>query len=92
MATFVMFGKYTSRGVREISAARTDKAIALVKENEGSIVSGYALLGESDVMLIAEFPGIKQAIKTSVEPSKMLGIAFTTCPAVTLETFDKLVG
>ena len=92
MATFVMFGKYTSKGVRDISAARTEQANALIEENGGSVVSGYALLGEHDVMIIAEFPGIKQAMKTSVGLAKMLGIAFTTCPAVTIETFDKLVG
>ncbi len=92
MATFVMFGEYTTKSVREISAARTEKADALIVENGGSIVGGYALLGEHDLMLIAEFPSVEMAMKTSVGLAKMLGIAFTTCPAVTLEEFDKLVG
>ncbi len=30
-------------------------------------------------------------MKASIELAKLLGIAFTTSPAVTLEEFDKLV-
>jgi len=89
---FILLGKYSMDSIGEISAARTMEANALIEENGGSIVGGYALLGEYDVMMIAEFPGIEQAMKASVELSKMLGIAFTTCPAVTIEAFDRLVG
>jgi uncharacterized protein with GYD domain len=89
---FIIFGKYSIESIQEISAARTEAAMALIRENGGSLVSAYALLGEYDVMLIAEFSGIEQAMKTSVGLAKLLGIAFTTCPAVTMEQFDKLVG
>ena len=92
MDPFVIFGKYSMEGIQDISAARTMEANALIEENGGSLVGGYALLGEYDVMLITKFPGIEQAMKASVELSKMLGIAFTTCLAVIIEAFDKLVG
>ena len=36
-------------------------------------------------------PGIDDAIKASVALSDLTGIAFTTCPAVTVEAFDELV-
>jgi hypothetical protein len=36
-------------------------------------------------------PGIDDAIKASVALSDQTGISFTTCPAVTVETFDELV-
>jgi hypothetical protein len=35
-------------------------------------------------------PDTEQAMKTSVALSKMLNISFTTAPAVSVETFDKL--
>jgi hypothetical protein len=39
-----------------------------------------------------DFPSLEQAIKTSVALAKLLGISFTTSPAVSMEEFDKLVG
>ena len=92
MATYFMFGKYTMEGAKSISAARTQKAIDLIKENGGEYKSGYALLGDVDLILIVEMPDSGQAIKTSAALSKLLGIAFTTHPAVSADEFDKLMG
>ena len=39
---------------------------------------------------IVEFPGVKEAMKASVELTKVLDVSFTTVPAVTVEEFDKL--
>ena len=91
MATYFMFGKYSQDSIKEISAKRTEKAKELVKKNGGEIKSGYALLGKSDLVLIVEFPDLEQAMKTSVALSKMLGISFTTAPAVSMADFDKLM-
>jgi hypothetical protein len=43
MPTFVMFGKYSSGAVEEISAERTVKAAGLVSNLGGEIKAGYAL-------------------------------------------------
>lgn len=91
MATFVMLGKYSQKSVKDISAKRTVKATQLIEQNGGKVVSGYALLGEYDLVLILELPDSDQAMKTSVALSKMLGISFVTAPAVSMEDFDKLV-
>ena len=91
MATYFMFGKYSQDSVKEISAKRTEKAKELVKKNGGEIKSGYALLGKTDLVLIVEFPDLEQAMKTSVALSKLLGISFTTAPAVSMADFDKLM-
>jgi len=91
MATFVMLGKYSQKSVKDISAKRTEKATQLIEKNGGKVVSGYALLGEYDLVLILELPDSDQAIKTSVALSKMLGISFVTAPAVSMEAFDKMV-
>jgi len=91
MTTYMMFGKYSADSIKRISARRTDKTIELIKKNGGELVSGYALLGETDLILVVDLPGAEQAMKTSVGLSKMTGIAFTTAPAVTVEEFDRIM-
>ena len=91
MGTFFMFGRYSQESIKHISAKRTNETRSLVEKHGGKLVSAYALLGDVDLLLIVELPGKDEAIKTSVALSKMLGIGFTTSPAVTVETFDKLV-
>jgi uncharacterized protein with GYD domain len=85
-----MFGKYSQESIKHISSQRTEESIKWIKKNGGELVKGYSLLGETDIVLIVEFPDIKEAMKTSVGLSKMLGISFTTAPAITLNEFDKL--
>jgi uncharacterized protein with GYD domain len=86
-----MFGKYSIDAMKEISAERTKNATAVIGDCGGKIKAGYALLGETDLVLIADFPGVKEAMKASVELTKLLGISFMTAPAVTVEEFDKLI-
>ena len=92
MPTYFMFGRYTHDSIDDISAERTQRAIQVVTDNGGQVKSGYALLGETDLVLIAEFPGNQQAMKASVGLAKLLEISFTTAPAVSMDEFDQLVG
>ena len=91
MATYLMFGTYSSESLKKISAARTGKAEELIRKHSGRIVSMYALLGEKDLLFITEFPTLEHAMKASVGLTKFTGIAFATSPAVTVEEFDKMV-
>ena len=91
MATFLMFGKLSIDAAKEISAQRTVNATAMIGGLGGEIKAAYALLGETDLVLIVDFPGVKEAMKASIELTKLLGISFTTAPAVTVEEFDKLI-
>ena len=91
MATYLMLGQYSEGSVKEISPKRTKDAIALVKQYGGKVKDGYAMLGEQDLLLILEAKDNPTAMKISVGLSKLLGIAFTTAPAVSLEEFDKLM-
>ncbi len=91
MTTYIMFGKYSVGPLKEISAERTKRAAAIVESNGGKVKAIYALLGKIDVVAIVDFPGLKEAMKASVELTKLLGISFTTAPAVTVEEFDKLM-
>ncbi len=90
MATFLMFGKYSAQAMQEMSPGRTQKAVDLIKKLGGEVKGVYALLGKYDLVCIVTLPGIEAAMKASLALSKMTGIGFTTCPAVTIEEFDKL--
>jgi len=92
MATYFMFGRYSSESVKKISTKRTQQARALVKKHGGKIEAMYALLGAPDLVLIVSLPGNEQAMKASVALSKATGIAFATAPAVAVEQFDSLIG
>jgi uncharacterized protein with GYD domain len=91
MATYLMFGKYSQDSVKQISTNRTVKAKELVMKNGGELKAGYALLGKTDLVLVVELPDLGKAMKTSVGLSKLLGISFTTSPAVSTDDFDKLM-
>ena len=91
MATYLMFGKYSLEAVKAISAKRTDEATALIKQQGGELKAGYALLGDIDLVLIVDLPDTERAMKTSAALSKLLGISFSTAPAVSVEAFDKIM-
>ena len=90
MATFFMFGSYSAESINKISRERTGQASALIESNGGSVVSSYALLGKKDLVLIVDLPDTQAAIKTSVGLAKMLGVSFTSVPAISVEEFDNL--
>ncbi len=91
MSLYFMFGNYSQKSIKEISSERTEKSIALIEKNGGKLVGGYALMGDKDLVLIVDLPSTEKVMQTSVALSKMLGIGFSTSPAVTIETFDKLL-
>ena len=92
MATFFMFGKYTMEGVKGMSVERTKKIIGVIEKAGGKMNSMHALLGQNDLVFIADLPGNDAAMKASVALTRMTGIAFSTSPAITVEEFDKLMG
>jgi len=91
MVTVLMFGKYSGESLKGISAKRTKQVEALIKKCGGKIKAMYVVLGEKDLLFIASFPGIEEAIQTSITLSKSTGIGFSTYPAVTVEEFDKMM-
>jgi uncharacterized protein with GYD domain len=87
-----MFGKYSLDSIRQISAKRTDETMAAIKQHGGTFKAGYALLGDTDLLLIVDLPGPEQAMQVSAALAKLLGVSFRTAPAVSVEEFDKLMG
>lgn len=91
MATFFMFGNYTSEAIKEMSIERTQQVINEIKKLGGEVQAMHALLGEYDLLFCVKLPDVEIAIKASVALNRLTGISFTTCPAVTVEAFDQMM-
>jgi uncharacterized protein with GYD domain len=91
MPVFMMFGKYTTAAMAGISPERTDKAVEIIKKNDGKVISMYAVMGEHDLVFTLDFPDMEKALSTSVALNKLTGITFTTSPVVEVEKFDSLI-
>ena len=91
MDVFFMFGKYTSDALKEISASRTKQAVDVINNLGGEVNAMLILMGEYDLLLCVKLPGIEEAIKASVELTRLTGITFNTCPAIAVEIFDRIV-
>jgi len=92
MATYVMFGKYSAEAMKGASKGRTAEANAAVQKCGGQIKAVYALLGQTDLLVIADFPGTSEAVKASLALAKLTGISFTTSPAIAVDELDKILG
>jgi uncharacterized protein with GYD domain len=91
MQTFIMIGKYSSNALKNASATRTRKAEHLIGRFHGKVRSMYAVLGEQDLIIIVDLPGVEEAIKVSTGLMELTGISFTTIPAIPVSEFDKLI-
>jgi len=91
MPIFMMFGKYNQESLKGASADRTKKAIKIIEQNGGKIISMYAVLGEHDLVLTLDFPDGDKALAASIGLNKLTGISFSTSPVVNVEQFDRLV-
>jgi len=92
MQTYVMFGTYNAEAVKGVSGVRTKKAAEIVKKCGGEMKSILALLGKPDLLIVAEFPDNRSAVKASLGLARSTGIAFRTAAALGVEEFDKLAG
>ena len=54
MATYFMFGDYSSEGIKEISAKRTEKCNDIFERLGGKVKSIYALIGSHDMVIIVD--------------------------------------
>ncbi|MBN1256796.1 MAG: GYD domain-containing protein [Planctomycetes bacterium] len=91
MATYFMFGNYSAAAMAKASPARTAEVSKLIKDLGGKVKSIHALLGDHDLVLIVDLPGETAAVKASVALGRMTGISFTTCAALPVDEFDKII-
>ena len=91
MAVFFLLGKYSQESLKGITARRTEQAVGMIEKFNGQVTAMYAMLGPYDLVLIVNLPGIREAMEASVAISKMTGIGFTTCPAISVDRFDEMI-
>ncbi|MCP4645063.1 MAG: GYD domain-containing protein [bacterium] len=91
MGTYLMFGNYSEEALQDIGSARTAKAMKIIEDMGGSVVSMYALLGVQDLVLIVDMPSAQAAAKASVTIGRMTGIMFSTSPAIPVNDFDQMM-
>ena len=92
MATYVMLGRYSAEAVKGISADRTRRARALIEEHGGTVLSMYALLGDCDLLVIADLPDADAALLASLGLTRLTGVAFSSSPAMEIAHFDEVAG
>ena len=90
MDTYFLFGTYTQKALDGIDAKRTKLAEGIIQGFGGSLRSVYALLGQHDIVMIVELPGLPEALQVSLALSKETGIAFSSVPAIPVAEFDRL--
>ena len=90
MTTFLLLGTYTSEAIDGIDAERTKRAEEIVTGCGGKLRTVYALLGQYDIVMIAELPGTPEMVQASIELTRETGISFTTMPALPVADFDRL--
>mgnify|MGYP000854154243 CR=1 FL=1 len=88
---FVMLGNYSLKGLKGASARRTGKVNDIVAKAGGRLDSIFALLGDYDLVITADFPSVPVAMKASIDISKLTGISFRSLPAVPVDEFDRLI-
>ena len=66
MAKFVMLGKYSAESIKAINSDRTKKAVAAVEKLGGKVNAIYGLLGDHDLLVMVDLPGVAEAMKASV--------------------------
>lgn len=91
MATFFMFGTYSPESIKDMSIERTQQIVQEIQNLGGEMTAMHALLGEYDLLFCVHLPEVSDAMKASVALTRLTGISFTTCPGVSVETFDRMV-
>jgi uncharacterized protein with GYD domain len=56
MALFLMYGKHTAEGLKDMIADRTKAAVKMVKQMGGKIQSMCAAPGEHDLACVVQLP------------------------------------
>ncbi len=90
MGQYILLGKYSAEGIKNISAARTGEGTKLVEKLGGKVESIFAVIGEYDLVVRLQLPDNAAALKASMELSKLTGVSFVTLPAVPVDEFDAL--
>jgi len=85
MPTYVVLGKYTEQGGRNINDAvnRLEVVERRLQEVGGKILSWHMTLGEYDVVTIIDLPSDDDLLRLALETAKVGSLRTTTLKAFT---------
>jgi uncharacterized protein with GYD domain len=93
MPTYIFLYKLTDQGIKNIKEMpqRMEKAIEASEAVGGKVLGVYSVLGEYDLVSIAEFPNDETVLSLALAFGSQGNVRSTTLKAVTKETFVEIV-
>jgi len=93
VATFAILVNFTSEGAKTIgdSKNRYQKFEQGLKEAGGRVVASYGLLGEYDILVVAEAPDEKAIAKVVLAAVSRGTVSTKTLPAIPIKEFYEIV-
>ncbi len=93
MQTFVILMKFTAKGGETLGASsqRYERFEEGIRQLGGKILSAYGLLGDYDVLIVAELPDEKAAMKTVIRAASRGTATSKTLTAIPIKQFYALV-
>ena len=93
MPTYIFLYKLTDQGIKNIKEMpqRMEKAIEASEAVGGKVLGVYSVLGEYDLVSIAEFPNDETVLTLALALGGQGNVRSTTLKAFTKETFAEIV-
>jgi uncharacterized protein with GYD domain len=93
MPTYIFLYKLTDQGIKNIKEMpqRMEKAIEASEAVGGKVLGVYSVLGEYDLVSIAEFPNDETVLSLALAFGSQGNVRSTTLKAFTKETFTEIV-
>ena len=93
MPTYIFLYKLTDQGIKNIKEMpqRMEKAIEASEAVGGKVLEVYSVLGEYDLVSIAEFPNDETVLSLALAFGSQGNVRSTTLKAFTKETFVEIV-
>jgi uncharacterized protein with GYD domain len=93
MPTYIFLYKLTDQGIKNIKEMpqRIEKAIEASEAVGGKVLGAYSVLGEYDLVSIAEFPNDETVLNLALAFGSLGNVRSTTLKAFTQEEFAEIV-
>ena len=93
MPTYIFLYKLTDQGIKNIKEMpqRMEKAIEASEAVGGKVLGVYSVLGEYDMVSIAEFPNDETVLSLALAFGSQGNVRSTTLKAFTKEQFAEIV-
>lgn len=93
MPTYIFLYKLTDQGIKNIKEMpqRLEKAIEASEAVGGKVLGVYSVLGEYDLVSIAEFPNDETVLSLALAFGSQGNVRSTTLKAFTKEEFTEIV-